>query len=319
MNQPKTIAEHVQSILEQLNQSLLGKPRELQLALSCFLAGGHLLIEDVPGVGKTTMARSLAACFHAKFTRVQFTSDLLPSDLIGVTIYKASKEAFSFQPGPIFTHVMLADEINRANPKTQSSLLEAMHENQVSHDGKTFKLPDPFFVIATQNSQDHHGTFPLPEAQLDRFLMRLSLGYPARAYELKVIRQASGTLSGNSAESFKPLGLETLRAIRKKRHEVFVSDSLVGFIYDIVNQTRVHEHVLVGVSPRGAQALFAAAQAFALVQNRDFCTPDDILELAPWVFCHRMLLRRSAEFFQTLNYSKHIIEDVLNSVSVPKD
>jgi len=306
--------EPINTITEQMNRALLGKPSEIQMALSCILAGGHLLIEDVPGVGKTTLARGLAACFKAKFTRVQFTSDLLPSDLIGVTIFKKSKESFTFQPGPMFTNVLLADEINRANPKTQSSLLEAMHENQVSHDGRTFKLPDPFFVVATQNSQDHHGTFPLPEAQLDRFLMRLSLGYPAREFEMRVIRNTTE----DELARFQALELETLVAMRRAVRAVHVADPLVGMIYDIVNQTRHHDHVMIGVSPRGAQALFASAQAFAFVQGRDFCTPDDVVELAPMVCSHRMLLKRTSDFIHHRDISVQVIHDVLDRVPIPK-
>lgn len=313
MNQPThEFSSTIQGLLDQLERSLLGKRKELSYALSCLLADGHLLIEDVPGVGKTTMARSLANCFHAKFTRVQFTSDLLPSDLIGVTIYRAAKEDFSFQAGPVFTNVLLADEINRANPKTQSALLEAMHENQVSHDGKTFNLPDPFFVIATQNSKDHHGTFPLPEAQLDRFLMRLHLGYPLKKFELEVIR---GRLDSISDYSLLPL--ETLKSMRTKRQEIFVSDEIVNYIYEIINRTRNHDQVSVGVSPRGAQALYASAQAYALVQGRSFCTPDDILELAPLVCCHRLLVKRSTEFTRGQDFAHQVMADILSSIPQP--
>lgn len=299
-------SSQINSILDQLNRSLLGKTHEVELALTCFLAGGHLLIEDVPGVGKTTLARSMAACFKAKFTRIQFTSDLLPSDLIGVTIYKASKESFVFQPGPLFTHVLLADEINRANPKTQSSLLEAMHENQVTHDGKTYKLPSPFFVIATQNSQDHHGTFPLPEAQLDRFLMRLKLGYPNRRNELEVIR-------GNNEHDFKKFtahGLDSLKTLQKECSDIHVADSLVEYIYDIVRATRSHEQVMIGVSPRGAKALYAACQAYAMVKGREYVTSDDVLRLAPWVCCHRMLMKKQ----RIISGNQHLAEEVIQTI-----
>jgi MoxR-like ATPase len=266
---------------------LLGKRRPLEYALTCLLARGHLLIEDVPGVGKTTLAKCMAFSINGQFKRIQFTSDLLPSDLIGVTVFLQKSGEFQFQQGPVFTNVLLADEINRANPKTQSALLEAMHDMQVSHDGKTMALPDPFFVVATQNSKDNYGTFPLPESQLDRFLMRIHLGYPSEAFEKKVIK-------GDYNQDFQMserIGIDTLKHLQEEAGRIHVSGEITDYLYSIIQQTRNHPNVKVGVSPRGGQALYRAIQSLAFIRGRSYVIPDDIRELAHPVLGHRLILK----------------------------
>ncbi|MDJ0838092.1 MAG: MoxR family ATPase [Acidobacteriota bacterium] len=307
--------QQAQNILSVLEKYLLGKRKPLEYALACLLVEGHLLIEDVPGVGKTTLAKSLAMCIEADFKRVQFTSDLLPGDLIGVTVFHQPTAKFEFQPGPIFTNVLLADEINRANPKTQSALLEAMHDAQISHDGKTTELPDPFFVIATQNSRDNHGTFPLPESQLDRFLMRLHLGYPDETYEKQVIR---GDYLKDPSTSAK-VHLDSLRRIRQQVKEIHVSDEVLGYIYRIVAASREHEAVKVGVSPRGGQALYRACQGLAFVRGRDFVIPDDVSELALPVCGHRMMYTGTLLAGDPMGEGlpQRIVREILTSITQP--
>ncbi len=309
------VNREIEEILGVLERYLLGKRRQLEHALACLFAEGHLLIEDVPGIGKTTLAKSLANCIDARFNRVQFTSDLLPSDLIGVTVFHQVTSHFEFQQGPIFTNVFLADEINRANPKTQSALLEAMHDAQVSHDGKTVPLPSPFFVVATQNSKDHHGTFPLPESQLDRFLMKIQLGYPSAHFEKRVIQ---GDYDQNY-EGVAKISLDDLRALQQATREVHVSSEILDFIYRIVYASRKHPALRVGISPRGGQGMYRAAQALALVRGRDFVIPDDIIELALIVFGHRVMPRHhhtlgdqgSDEAIQ------EVFSELLSTVAVP--
>lgn len=282
MRNPKT-----ENLLKTLETFLLGKRRKLEYALTCLLSQGHILIEDVPGVGKTTLAKSVANSINADFKRIQFTSDLLPSDLIGVTVFHQSRGQFEFQKGPIFTNVLLADEINRANPKTQSALLEAMHDAQVSHDGKTMTLPSPFFVIATQNSKDNYGTFPLPESQLDRFLMKIHLGYPSELDEKNVIK---GKYQKNFEHTAK-ISPETLENLQAETRAIHVTDEVLDYMYRIVNASRNHPNVRVGVSPRGGQALYRACQSLAFIRNRDYVIPDDIAELTPYVLGHRVILK----------------------------
>lgn len=308
------MAAQIKALLDNLEGFILGKRHKLEYAVTCMLAQGHLLIEDVPGVGKTTLAKSLAHSVQAKFNRVQFTSDLLPSDLIGVTVFHQSRGEFEFQPGPIFTNVLLADEINRANPKTQSALLEAMHDSQISHDGHTMPLPAPFFVIATQNSKDHHGTFPLPESQLDRFLMKIHLGYPSPALEKRVI-------SGDYRDDFgsaETLSLDALAALQRQVLQIHLSGEVLDYIYKLLDATRRHPAVLVGVSPRGGQALYRASQALAMVRGRDFVIPDDVRELAPCVCAHRLILN-PAQFAGASQPAgaDQFIEQMLETVPAP--
>jgi len=305
----------VHQILQELGRFVLGKPKQLEYALTCLLVEGHLLIEDVPGVGKTTLAKGLASCINATFKRVQFTSDLLPSDLIGVTVFHQPTAQFEFQPGPIFTHVLLADEVNRANPKTQSALLEAMHDAQISHDGKTTSLPDPFFVVATQNSRDHHGTFPLPESQLDRFLMRIHLGYPEKVQEKRVIR---GDYQ-KDMDAIPKVDLEVLRALRNQAEQIHLSDEILDYIYALISATRSHPNVRVGVSPRGGQALYRATKGLAYIRGRDYVIPDDVVELASPVFAHRIMYHHAhvSDGTNVDGTPTMVMEEILASVPKP--
>jgi MoxR-like ATPase len=298
-----------------LGLAIRGKPEVIRFSLVCLLARGHLLIEDVPGVGKTTLAQALARSIACRFHRLQFTSDMLPSDVLGVTIYNLQSEAFEFKPGPIFTNFLLADEINRTTPKTQSALLEAMNESQVTIDGRPHSLPRPFMVIATQNPVEHHGTYPLPESQLDRFFMRLRIGYPDAASEREIVRQ-----SGAALPEAGPSGLvaEDILRLQDAAHAVLVEDAVVDYILAIVEQTRHHESLALGVSPRGAQALYRAVQALALLEGRDYSTPDDVKRLAVPVFAHRVVINtRNTLVERRLDAGERIIEQILTQVEVP--
>jgi len=299
--------------------SIRGKAEAVRMALVCLLARGHLLIEDVPGVGKTTLAQALARAVDGGFHRLQFTSDMLPSDVLGVTVYNAHAETFEFKPGPVFTNFLLADEINRTTPKTQSALLEAMNEQQVSVEGRTLTLPEPFMVIATQNPADHHGTYPLPESQLDRFLMRVRIGYPDAASEREIIRQPER----NHGETTPcVLTRDELRELQCAVRQVQVDDAIVGYMMALVERTRAHEGLALGVSPRGAQALYRAAQANALVEGRGYALPDDVKVLAPKVLGHRVVvaarsslaMRRDTQSGVT---GERIVEEILAQIEVP--
>ena len=287
----------------------------VRLALTCLAARGHLLIDDVPGVGKTTLAQALARSVDCGFHRVQFTSDMLPSDVVGVTIYNAASTEFEFKPGPIFTNFLLADEINRATPKTQSALLEAMNEQQVTVDGRSYPLEQPFMVIATQNPAEHHGTYPLPESQLDRFLMRLEIGYPEAGAERNILRQKGST----SAAGVQPvIHGDRLRELQNTVTEVTVDESLVDYILAIVEQTRSHDELAMGVSPRGAQALFRATQAIAAVDGRDFATPEDVKHVAIPVCAHRVIVNaRLALNRHSATVATEILKQILTLVDVP--
>jgi MoxR-like ATPase len=298
-----------------LGTVIRGKPEVLRLSLVCLLARGHLLIEDVPGVGKTTLAQALARSVSCRFHRLQFTSDMLPSDVLGVTIYNVHSEAFEFKPGPIFTNFLLADEINRTTPKTQSALLEAMNEAQVTIDGRSHPLPHPFMVIATQNPVEHHGTYPLPESQLDRFLMRLRIGYPDTASERLIVRNNEGSFS-QAVESM--LAGEDVLQLQEAVHRVTVEDALVDYMLAIVERTRDHESLTLGVSPRGSQALYRAVQALALVDGRDYAIPDDVKRLAVPLFAHRVVINTRTTLVQRrADVGERIIEEILNQVEVP--
>ena len=287
----------------------------VRLSVVCLLARGHLLIEDVPGVGKTTLAQALARAVSCRFHRLQFTSDMLPSDVLGVTIYNAHSEAFEFKPGPIFSNFLLADEINRTTPKTQSALLEAMNEGQVSIDGKSHALPQPFMVIATQNPVEHHGTYPLPESQLDRFLMRLRIGYPDLASERQIVRNSERGLPEAAASGL--LAEDVLR-LQEAVHRVTVEEALVDYMLAIVEKTRNHESLALGVSPRGSQALYRAAQALALLDGRDYAIPDDVKRLAVPLFAHRVVINTRTTLVQRrADLGERIIEEILSQVDVP--
>jgi MoxR-like ATPase len=292
------------------------------MALVALLAGGHLLIEDVPGVGKTTLARTLARCLDCSFQRIQFTSDLLPADIVGVSIYNQQQGEFEFKPGPVFANIILADEINRTTPKTQSSLLEAMSEGRVTVDNRTWELPQPFMVLATQNPSEHHGTYPLPESQLDRFLMRISLGYPSIEEEKAILRQQ---VEDHPIELVRPIldGAELMR-LQAEVRKVTVNDLLLDYLMRIVELTRQNGAIELGISPRGSLMLFRAAQALAFIRGRDYCIADDIKLLVGPVFAHRLVLNQryvktrpeSAQSDQP-DQVGHLLRELLGTIEVP--
>jgi MoxR-like ATPase len=298
-----------------LGEAIQGKPDVVRLSLACLLARGHLLIEDVPGVGKTTLAQALARSVEARFHRIQFTSDMLPSDVTGVTIYNAHTEQFEFKQGPVFTNFLLADETNRATPKTQSALLEAMNEGQITIDGHSYPLHQPFMVIATQNPVEHHGTYPLPESQLDRFLMRIRIGYPGREAERQIVRQNA---SMDPARLNATISSEALLELQESVTRVSVDAALVEYMLAVVECTRSHESLAMGVSPRGAQALYRATQALAAIDGRDYAVPDDIKRLVPPVFAHRVVVNSRVALGQrSTEAAETILNDILTLVSVP--
>src|SRR5580704_437747 len=298
-----------------LGRVIRGKAETVRLSLVCLLARGHLLIEDVPGVGKTTLAQALARSVDSSFHRIQFTSDMLPSDVVGVTIYNAHTEEFEFKPGPVFTNFLLADEINRATPKTQSALLEAMNELQVTVDGRSYPLEQPFMVIATQNPVEHHGAYPLPESQLDRFLMRIRIGYPDAASEREIVRQK--ILASSDAILPVILGAD-LASLQDSVSQVAVDESIVDYMLAIVERTRTHESLAMGVSPRGAQALFRATQALAAVEGRDYATPDDVKQLVLPVFAHRVAVNSRVILAQKpAEAAERVLTEILTMVDVP--
>src|SRR5437660_1403074 len=299
-----------------LRRVIRGKDDVVRLALVSVFARGHLLIEGVPGVGKTTLGQALARAIDCSFQRVQFTSDMLPSDVLGISVYSALEQEFEFKRGPVFTNVLLADEINRTTPKTQSALLEAMNEGQVTVDAHSYELPQPFLVIATQNPVEHHGTYPLPESQLDRFLMRVHMGYPEGEAEREILRSEAGAAQ---LENLRPVltGAEMLE-MQAAANQVRVDDSLVTYTLQIVRKTRASEHLTLGVSPRGAQMLYRAAQAMAFLEGRTFCTPEDFKPLAVPVFAHRVVV--DALYSSTLKRSDQadqIVREIVESVPVP--
>ncbi|UTW45604.1 MoxR family ATPase [bacterium SCSIO 12696] len=298
------------TIVEAVGQVLMGKEQQVRLALACLLAKGHLLIEDLPGMGKTTLAHALAAALGLDFNRVQFTSDLLPADILGVSVYNRNTEQFSFHQGPIFSQLLVADEINRTTPKTQSALLEAMAERQVTTEGETRNLPTPFFVIATQNPVHQSGTFPLPESQLDRFLMRLSLGYPDQAAELKLL---SGIDPRESLRGLKAV-IPTEQLLKLQEHvgEIKTSTSLLSYLQRLISFSRSEPGFEYGISPRGSLALLHSAKAWALLEGRDYVIPEDIQHVAPAVLGHR--LRGANELAG--NPGSQLVERLLSSVDI---
>ena len=305
--------ETLTGLKEQLARVILGKGEALDQVLVALLSGSHLLLEDVPGVGKTTLAKALARSFAGDFKRVQFTPDLLPTDILGSSVYNPRDGSFSFKDGPIVTHVLLADEINRASPRTQSALLEAMSEGQVSIEGVTRPLPEPFLVIATQNPVEFHGTYPLPEAQLDRFGLRLSLGYPAAAEELEVL---FGQQRRHPLEDVRPvLDAATVLALQAAVRTVRVERTLGAYMVALADATRRHPSVQLGCSPRGTLALFRAAQARALLRGRDYAVPEDVKVEAVPVIAHRLGLETKARYAGISKES--VVQDVLAAVAVP--
>ncbi|MCL6482210.1 MAG: MoxR family ATPase [Firmicutes bacterium] len=293
-----------------------GKDEAIQLALVALLARGHLLIEDVPGVGKTTLAQALARSFNCSFHRVQFTSDLLPSDVIGTSVFDQATQQFEFKPGPIFANIVLADEINRTTPKTQSALLEAMNEAQVTVDNHTYPLPQPFLVLATQNPIEHHGTYPLPESQLDRFLLRIRMGYPSRESERTILRQQAHP---SPLEALEPvMDADEVLALQEQVRQVHVEDSLVDYALEIVERTRQREQLSLGVSPRGSVMLYRAAQALAFLEGRTFCLPDDFKRLVLPVFAHRIVVNtRYVSTQKKSEQAEAILREILDSTPVP--
>jgi MoxR-like ATPase len=282
----KSLLEKLDLFQNQANQVLLGKQAEVRLALCCLLAKGHLLIEDVPGVGKTTLATTLAKLLGAEFQRIQFTSDMMPSDILGCSIWRTDLQAFVFSPGPVFRSMVLADEINRATPKAQSALLEAMEEKQITVDGQTYRLPEPFFVIATQNPLNHSGTQALPESQLDRFMMRIELGYPDSVAERLLLK---GDKHSDIFRSLVPvLGIEELKQLQAMVFRVYVSDALIDYVMNIINFTRYSGEYRLGLSPRAGVVLLTAARAWALVAGRDSVVPEDVQAVLGAVVGHRI-------------------------------
>jgi MoxR-like ATPase len=313
------VASQAHLLVKALEQNvatvLLGKPEAIRLAVVALLAEGHLLIEDAPGVGKTVLARALARCLDCKFRRLQFTPDLLPSDILGSSVFLPNRGEFEFRSGPIFTNVLLADEINRTTPRTQSALLEAMNEGQVSVDGQTYKLDAPFFVLATQNPFEYEGTYPLPENQLDRFMLCIDIGYPERSVERQILATHR---NGEPVEKLKPvLNAEQLRDLQTAVREVRVEESLNNYLLEIVERTRQHEDLALGVSTRGAITLFRAVQGLAFTEGREYAVPDDVKRLIVPVLAHRTICRGPLRFGQRAR-SRAILDQIVQHVPVPR-
>ncbi len=312
----RELGERILAMRASIEKVIKGKRDAVTLAIVSLLARGHLLIEYVPGVEKTTLAHALARSFDCSFQRIQFTSDLLPSDLTGVSIFNQASQHFEFRRGPLFANVVLADEINRTTPKTQSALLEAMSEGKVTIDDKSYRLPQPFMVIATQNPIEHHGTYPLPESQLDRFLMRIQMGYPSREDEMDILRS---NIDFAAADELAPvISGEEIGSAQRRVEKVRVEESLLKYIMRLVEATRQSEYLDLGISPRGSMALYRAAQAMAYLDGRDWCEPEDIKELAIPVFSHRVIVspRYSSPLRQS-DESESIVETILEEVRAP--
>lgn len=313
----KTAVEaKIQQVQQAIETIVRGKPEAVKMALVCLLAEGHLLIEDVPGVGKTTLAHSLARVFACSFRRIQFTSDLLPSDILGVSVFSQTSQTFDFRRGPIFANIVLADEINRTTPKTQSALLEAMSEGKVSADSQTHPLPRPFMVVATQNPVEHHGTYPLPESQLDRFLLRIRMGYPENSAEKDILRQRNRT---PGVDLIQPvMSAEDILEAQASAAEIRVDESLLDYIMAIVEATRRSEFLMIGVSPRGSLALRRSAQALAYFEGRDYCIPDDVKRLVLPVLAHRVIVSsKYSSPYKRSEGAEAILAEILQSVEVP--
>jgi MoxR-like ATPase len=309
-------AERVELLQSTIERVIRGKPEVVRLALVTLLAGGHLLIEDVPGVGKTTLAHALARALDCAFQRIQFTSDLLPSDVIGLSIYNQHDSLFEWKPGPIFANIVLADEINRTTPKTQSALLEAMAERHVTVEGVTHPLPQPFMVLATQNPIEHHGTYPLPESQLDRFMLRLRIGYPGVVDEKLILRDREHT---EPLDDMQPvMSAQDVLELQEAVSEVSVDDAIVDYLMRIVAATRSSEMLDLGVSPRGTLSLFRAAQALALTEERTYCLPDDVKRLVVPVFAHRLTVSsRYSSAMRRSEEAEAVLLEIMKTISVP--
>jgi MoxR-like ATPase len=308
---PQTGSERLQAAIDTLETVILGKPQQIRLCLACLLARGHLLIEDVPGVGKTTLAHALAQVLGLAWQRVQFTSDLLPADIIGVSVFDRASQQFHFRKGPVFTQLLLADEVNRASPRTQSALLEAMEERQISADVTTYALPEPFFVVATQNPHEQLGTFPLPESQLDRFLMRVTLGYPDSTHERELLRR--GDRRDVLPQITPALNAESVIHIQHDVRSVHVSDALLDYVQALIARSRDRTDLKIGLSPRAGQGLIRAAQAWSFVAGRRAVLPEDVQAVVPAVVAHRLERRDPAGAEDSLG----IVNDLIHSVPVP--
>ena len=308
--------ERLHELQRAIEGVIRGKSDAVRLAIVSLLSGGHLLVEDVPGVGKTTLAQTIARCLAGSFQRIQFTSDLLPSDIVGVSVYNQRTAEFEFKPGPIFANVILADEINRTTPKTQSSLLEAMAEGRATIENQTYELPRPFLVLATQNPIEHHGTYPLPESQLDRFLLRVRIGYPSISDEKEILRQQR---HHHPIDEVAPImSVEDILELQEEVRNVRVDDALMDYIVDIVSATRQSEVLDLGVSPRGSLALYRASQALALTEERDYCIADDIKRLVVPVFSHRIVINaRYTSRVRRGEESDTVLAEIVKSVRVP--
>ncbi|PYS21307.1 MAG: ATPase [Acidobacteria bacterium] len=309
-------AEKIEALQDSISRVIRGKPEAVRLSIVTLLAGGHLLIEDVPGVGKTTLAHAMARALDCSFQRIQFTSDLLPSDVIGLSVYNQRESLFEWKPGPIFANVILADEINRTTPKTQSALLEAMAERHVTVEGVTHPLPNPFMVLATQNPIEHHGTYPLPESQLDRFMLRLRIGYPGASDERQILRDREHAEPLDQMQAV--MTAADILELQEAVSEVSVDDAIVDYLMRIVAATRASEMLDLGVSPRGTLALFRAAQALALTEERSYCLPDDIKRLVVPVFAHRLTVSsRYSSAMRRSEEAEAVLNEIMKTISVP--
>ncbi len=304
---------HIEQVASALKSVIRGKDDVIEKLLVGLCAGGHVLVEDVPGVGKTTLARALAVCVKARFRRIQFTPDLLPTDILGGMVYSPNTGDFTFRPGPIFSHVLLADEINRASPRTQSALLEAMNEGQVSVEGDSHVLESPFIVIATQNPVEYHGTYPLPEAQLDRFALRLTMGYPLQDEEMEIVQ---GQRISHPLDALEPIITPAeVVEVQHATRDVVVAEDILRYITDLVRATRQESRVRLGASPRASNTLYRCAQALAFVRGRNYTLPDDVKDLAVGVLAHRLVLDTKTQYAGTTN--EDMVEDILAATPVP--
>ena len=310
-----SVRDKIFALREAIGETIKGKQNTIDLAIVALLAEGHLLIEDVPGVGKTTLGHALARSLNCEFHRIQFTSDLLPSDVLGVSVYSPKLNEFEFKPGPIFANIVLADEINRTTPKTQSALLEAMNESQVTIENLTYPLPRPFMVLATQNPIEHHGTYPLPESQLDRFLMRIEVGYPDPAAEKEILKRFSNGNRQRATDAV--LSPSEVLFLQTENRKIHIDEAILDYMIQIVNRTREHPEIELGVSPRGTAALFRATQALAMIEGRGFVIPDDVKKLVHSVFEHRLVMDRSHSRAHAGIDPKTVLSEIVSQIPIP--